>query len=274
MTIADLNAAFESAGAAAWGGVSYATLSAYMDDISREKAESLVKNPTAVLVAAFPYFTGKTAGNLSVYARGQDYHAVLRRRSDTISHLLQTEYPECSFLSAADNSPIPEREAAWLSGLGLRGKNRLFILPPYGSYVFLGTILTNAPLDIPNAESAPECMNCRKCLAACPTGALGGSSVCLSDLTQKKGDLSEAEAALLKAHPYIWGCDICQNVCPYNRSPKVAPLPEFEEEYLADLTDEMLEELTNKTFAEKFGHRAFAWRGAAVLRRNINLKLE
>lgn len=273
MTAAELNAAFAAAGAAAWGGVSYATLSAHMDDISRGKAEESVSLPTFVLVAAFPYFTGETAGNLSVYARGQDYHTVLRRRLDTICNLLQQEYPACSFLSAADSSPLPEREAAWLSGLGLRGKNRLFILPPYGSYVFLGTILTNAPLDIPSAERAPECMNCGKCLAACPTGALGGCGVCLSDLTQKKGDLTAVETALLKAHPYLWGCDICQNVCPYNQSPRVAPLPEFEEEYLDSLTADMLEGLTNRTFTEKFGHRAFAWRGAAVLRRNLNFKI-
>lgn len=274
MTAGELNAAFRAAGAIAWGGVPYATLSAHMDDISREKAEALVKKPTAVLVAVFPYFTGETAGNLSVYARGQDYHAVLRRKLDTVCDFLRSNYIGYSFLAAADSSPLPEREAAWLSGLGLRGKNRLFILPPYGSYVFLGTILTNATLDIPSTEPAPECMNCGKCLAACPTGALGGHGVCLSDLTQKKGDLTGAEIALLKSHPYIWGCDLCQNVCPYNQSPKVAPLPEFEEAYLADLTADMLEGLTNKAFAETFGHRAFAWRGAAVLRRNLYLKRE
>lgn len=272
--IARLNAAFEAAGAVAWGGMSYATLSAHMDDISRGKAEESVSRPSSVLVAAFPYFTGETAGNLSVYARGRDYHTVLRRRLDTVCNLLQREYPECSFFSAADSSPLPEREAAWLSGLGLRGKNGLFILPPYGSYVFLGTILTNAALDLPSVQPAPDCMNCGKCLAACPTRALDdGMAGCLSDLTQKKGGLSVSEAALLKAHPYIWGCDICQNVCPYNQSPKIAPLPEFEEDYLADLTGEMLEGLTNRTFAEKFGHRAFAWRGPAVLRRNLNFKL-
>lgn len=269
-----LNAAFSACGAVAWGGVDYATVSAHMGQISREKAEELVPRPAAVLVAAFPYFTGETAGNLSVYARGQDYHEVLRQRLDTVCDFLHTEYPLYSSLAAADSSPLPEREIAWLCGLGLRGKNRLFLLPPYGSYVFLGTILTDAPLAFPTAEPAPDCMGCGKCLAACPTGALGGGSPCLSDLTQKKGALSEGETALLKTHPYVWGCDICQNVCPYNHAPKVAPLPEFKEEYLASLTAEQLEGLTNRQFAELFGHRAFAWRGPAVLRRNLQLKIE
>lgn len=274
MTSAELDAAFCAAGAVAWGGVPYATVSAHMSEIFREKAETLVINPAFVLTAAFPYFAGETEGNLSLYARGQDYHSVLRRRLDTVCDFLNLNYPEYSFFSAADSSPIPEREAAWLSGLGLRGRNRLFILPPYGSYVFLGTILTNAPLNISGARPASACMNCGRCLAACPTGALCGEGVCLSDLTQKKGELTAEETALLKAHPYVWGCDICQNVCPYNQSPQIAPLPEFEQEYLDSLTPDMLEGLTNRLFAERFGHRAFAWRGAAVLRRNLQLKSE
>lgn len=279
MTGAELNTAFAACGAAAWGYVSFATLAGQMDFISRAKAEELVPNPAAVLVAAFPYFTGQTKGNLSLYARGADYHAILRQRLNTICDYLLAQYPEYLFFASADNSPIPERQAAWLAGLGLRGRNGLFILPPYGSYVFLGTILTDAPLDTPKTTPAPDCIHCGKCVTACPSGALNVEHMfhvkqCLSDLTQKKGVLTADEAAQLKAHPYIWGCDICQNVCPYNRTPKIAPLPEFEEGYLADLTGEMLAGMTNRTFAQTFGRRAFAWRGLGVLRRNLDLKNE
>ncbi len=276
MTGANLHAAFTACGAVAWGGVSYDALTPYMDAISRAKTAELVKTPTAVLIAAFPYFTGETAGNLSVYARGRDYHSVLRQRLSTVCNFLLHKYPSYSFFAAADSSPLPERQAAWLAGLGLRGRNGLLILPPYGSYVFLGTILTDAPLPLPQVPPAPGCMDCGKCVAICPSGALGdaGMDACLSDLTQKKGTLTHGDAARLKAHPYLWGCDLCQNICPYNQSPKVAPLPEFKEEYLPDLTPDMLEGLTNREFAQRFGHRAFAWRGAGVLRRNLGLKNE
>lgn len=274
MTKAELSAAFTAAGAAAWGGVAYEKLHPHMDAEARTRAEALVPSPTAVLTAAFPYFTGERAGNLSVYARGQDYHSVLRSRLDTVCGLLRMAYPGGAFLASADSSPLPEREAAWLAGLGLRGENGLFILPPYGSYLFLGTILTDAPLPLEEQPPAPSCMACGKCKAACPTGALEGKGICLSDLTQRKGALTAEEEALLRTHPYVWGCDICQNVCPYNHFPTIAPLPEFEAEYLPSLTLSMLEGLTNREFKEKFGRRAFAWRGAAVLRRNLKLKGE
>lgn len=272
MMPADLNAAFTEAGAAAWGCVAYKSLLPHMGAAARERAAHQLSDPAAVLVAAFPYFAGETAGNLSVYARGQDYHAVLRQRLSTICDFLLLKYPRCSFLPAADSSPLPEREAAWLAGLGLRGENGLLILPPYGSYIFLGTILTDAPLSVSKADPAPGCIGCGACRAACPTRALEGLGPCLSDLTQKKGALTEEETALLKAHPYIWGCDLCQTACPYNRAPKIAPLPEFTQEYLSDLTPGLLEGFTNRTFQEEFGRRAFAWRGLSVLRRNLELK--
>lgn len=274
MTLADLNAAFVAAGAAAWGGVAYEKLVPHMGEDAQKKAQLLVPNPTAVLVAAFPYFTGDTAGNLSVYARGADYHQVLKTRLDGVCDVLRLQYPGQTFLPAADNSPLPEREAAWLAGIGLRGDNRLFLLPPYGSYVFLGTILTDAVLPIKDGPPAPPCIQCGRCVAACPTKALEGKGICLSDLTQKKGELTAEEEALLRDHPYIWGCDLCQTVCPYDLDPKIAPLPEFEANYLPSLTAEMVEGLTNREFKEQFGHRAFAWRGATVLRRNLALKKE
>ena len=75
--------------------------------------------------------------------------------------------------------------------------------------------------------------------------------------------LTPEEEGLLRAHPYVWGCDLCQTACPYNQSPKLAPLPEFEADYLPSLTLKDLEGLTNRAFKEQFGHRPFAWRGPA-----------
>ena len=193
---------FAAAGAAAWGGVAFRRLLPFLSTGAREKVETLCPAPETVLVAAFPYYAGERPGNLSLYARGEDYHRVVTRRLNTVCDALRRKYPEESFVPAADNSPLPEREAAWLAGIGLRGKNGLLILPPYGTSVFLGTILTGAALDVPERPAAPDCPGCGACRAACPAGALGEGgpdvSRCLSELTQKKGALTEEETAVFR----------------------------------------------------------------------------
>ena len=275
MIVNSLNEAFAAAGATAWGGLPFSELAADMTAEAVQKAEELCPNPKAVLVAAFPYYAGEREGNLSLYARGLDYHTVVTGRLNTICNFLSEKYQNSHFLPGADNSPLPERQAAWRCGVGLRGKNGLVIVPPYGSYVFLGTILTDAELDLPEHTPAPDCIGCGKCLSACPGGALGERGVevsrCLSELTQKKGALTAEEASLLKAHPLIWGCDCCQQVCPYNSAPALSPLPEFREGLVDSLTPADLEGLTNRTFRAKYGDRSFAWRGPAPLRRNLEL---
>lgn len=276
MTVTMLNKAFAAAGAAAWGGLPFSELAEDMTAEAIAKAEELCPNPRTVLVAAFPYYAGDRPGNLSLYARGRDYHQVVTGRLNTICDFVREKYENGLFLPAADNSPLPERQAAWRCGIGLRGKNGLVILPPYGTYVFLGTILTDQALDLPPSAPSPDCVGCGKCLAACPGGALGESRVdlsrCLSELTQKKGDLTGEEEELVKAHPLIWGCDTCQRVCPYNAQPALSPLPEFREDLVDALDRADLEGLTNRTFRDKYGDRAFAWRGPAPLRRNLEWK--
>ena len=154
-----------------------------------EKAEQLCPNPRTVLVAAFPYYAGERGGNLSLYARGLDYHTVVTQRLNTICDFLKEKYENGRFLPAADNSPLPERQAAWRCGVGLRGRHGLVILPPYGSYVFLGTILTDAVLELLPSAPSLGCADCGRCRAACPGGALGEGGVgvgrCLCGLTQE-----------------------------------------------------------------------------------------
>lgn len=271
---AGLHSSFAASGAAAWGGLPFSALLAHMAPAAAERARALCPGAAAVLVAAYPYYAGPRPGNLSLYARGEDYHRVLVRRLGPVCDFLSKEYPEYRFLPAADNSPLPEREAAWGAGLGLRGEHGLLILPPYGSYVFLGTVLTDAPLDLPPAAPSPPCEGCGACRGACPTGALGDrfdGGRCLSHLTQQKGALSEEETTRLAAHDLIWGCDSCQRACPHNRGAALTPLAEFREELVDHLAPEQLEGLTNRTFQAAYGHRAFAWRGPAVLRRNLAL---
>ena len=273
-----LDKLFAAAGAAAWGGAAFRRLLPFLSTEALQKVETLCPRPKTVLAAAFPYYAGERPGNLSLYARGADYHAVVVRRLNTVCEALAEQYPGESFFPSADNSPLPEREAAWLAGIGLRGASGLLILPPYGTYVFLGTILTGAALELPERPPAPDCPRCGACRAACPAGAMGEGgpdvSRCLSELTQKKGALTGEEEARLKAHPLIWGCDFCQRACPFNADPALSPLPEFSTDLVDSLENADLEGLTNRTFREKYGGRAFAWRGPGPLRRNLELKRE
>jgi epoxyqueuosine reductase len=264
---------FSAAGAAGWGCCAYGDLT--MGEEARAKAESLCPFPAGVFVAAFPYDAGPLPGNLSRYARGQDYHQVVTGRLEQVCAALRAIWPERRFVPGADNSPLPERECARLAGLGIQGNHGLVILPPYGSWIFLGTILTDLPLSSADTPSK-SCLNCGACGAICPGGALRSSpfdeSKCLSALTQKKGELTEEERRLVAAHPLIWGCDLCQQVCPYNREAKTSPLPEFRDRLICSLSPSDVEGLTNRQFRDAFAGRAFTWRGPGPLRRNLTLQ--
>lgn len=270
---------FAASGAAAWGTCAFQDLR--LGQESRARALELCPDAAGVLAAAYPYFAGNRPGNLSLYARGEDYHQCLIRRLSQVAAELEKHFPGNRFVPGTDNSPLDERQCARLAGIGVMGRNGLVIVEPYGSWVFLGTILTDLPL--PSSERpSPDCINCGACVRACPGGALRKNpfdeTKCLSALTQKKGELTQEEEELLKDHPLVWGCDRCQQVCPYNRDAACSPIPELTGEgeipYLASLAPADLEGLSNRTFRAKYGDRAFAWRGPAVLRRNLKLKTQ
>lgn len=266
-----------ASGAAAWGTCAYRDLLPAMDGNAQARAAELCPDPAGVFVAAYPYFSGNQPGNLSLYARGQDYHVAIPKRMERVCEALRACYPGRTFVRMVDDSPLPERMCAGLAGVGLRGRNGMTIVPPWGTYLFLGTVLTDLPL-----ESAPEisplCMDCGACLEACPSGALTVEGVdrgrCLSDLTQRKGELSPQEREALTRHGLVWGCDLCQRVCPYNQNVPLSPLPEFREDLMTDLAPEDVAALTNRQFREKYAGRAFTWRGPGVLRRNLELHRE
>ena len=265
---------WKAAGAAAWGAVGFGGLLPFLSESAQKAILHLCPNPGGVFVAAFPYFAGNGPGNLSLYCRGEDYHHVVRRRLETVCQALRDSHPGHTFLPGADNSPLPEIVAARLAGVGIMGAHGLLLVPPYGSYVFLGTILTTLPLPTPDTP-APACEGCGACRTACPTGALGEEGFCLdrclSHLTQKKGDLTDREAAWIRNSPTVWGCDLCQRACPYNRNAALTPLPEFREDLIPSLSLSDVEGLTNRTFRDQYGKRAFAWRGPAPLKRNLGL---
>ena len=162
---------------------------------------------------------------------------------------------------------------AYLAGLGFYGKNNCFISPKWGSYVVIVTILTTLEFE-PNTPLEQSCMGCNRCITACLGQCLGHEEfkydTCKSYLTQKKGELTDQEQHIIAKTPLVFGCDVCQEVCPHNQSIPATPIPEFQrvEPYI-DINE--LEPLTNKEFKAKYGNRAFSWRGKKILMRNQNI---
>lgn len=224
----------------------------------------LPQSPESVIVACFPYLLNDAEYkniNISKYAVIADYHEVVLNRLESAIAELKKIYPENEFVAFADNSPIPEVRAACLAGLGVRGMNSLLITPKYGSFVFIGEIVTDIKLVHPEKEES-FCIKCGKCLSACPTAAISKSGFsknrCLSEITQKKGVLSAEEEKLMKECGCVWGCDICQNVCPMNKDAAYTEIEEFLSSPIAHLTQGCTLE-----------GRAYEWRGRKVIERNI-----
>ncbi|MBQ9161927.1 MAG: epoxyqueuosine reductase [Clostridia bacterium] len=234
---------------------------------------------TAIMLAV-PYVVpniAKGKHNVSLYAAAKDYHLFFNRLSDTLLPRLRQEFPEADFAIFADHSPIDEIDAAVRAGLGVKGQNGLLLTREYGSFVFIGEIITSASpkLDgyIPRTAEMPKCSNCGRCLAACPAGCTSESRAgCLSAMTQKKGELTPDEQAALAAHPLVWGCDECQLACPINQkilSDNVSTDVDFFREKLTPLLDA---KTVNSMSDDKFSSRAYAWRGKNTILRNLKLK--
>ena len=179
-----------------------------------------------------------------------------------------------AFSFFTDNSPIREVTAARLAGLGFVGNNGLLISPAYGTYHFIAEIVTDLWLE-PSMPMESGCEACRRCLDACPAGALSPAGVdksrCRSHITQKKGELEDWEWTILEKDSLIFGCDVCQRVCPMNQHLLPTALPEFREDRIITVSKAELEGLSERRFQEIYGDRAFAWRGKKVLLRNLNI---
>jgi len=161
------------------------------------------------------------AGRVARYVRGRDYHATIKKRLHALSDALRLSYPGAKFRTFVDTAPVPEREYAARAGLGWIGKHTLLIHPRLGSYTLLGGVFTTLDLAQPPEQAVfpDHCGTCTRCIDACPTDAITPYSVdatrCISYLTiERRGPIDPAFHGPIGR--WIYGCDVCQEVCPHN----------------------------------------------------------
>lgn len=233
----------------------------------------LLPGCASVIVALFPYYmAGEKDANISLYCRSFDYHLVIAAYLEKIAAFIQERFGgACRCI--ADTSPLDDRWLAYHAGLGFFGDNHCFFHDLYGSYVFIGSVLTTVPFQ-PDGPRHKECLRCGACRNACPGRCFSGGRydyrLCKSYLTQKKGSLTLPEIESMVKTPSVFGCDVCQDVCPLNGAVPETPIPEFRRSRLLRLDRGHIAHLSNRQFRDAYGSRAFAWRGKGVLLRNMD----
>ena len=227
----------------------------------------------SAVVALFPYFVEGESGNLSMYARGMDYHRVAEEKLKEIEGFL-IGLGASETMIHADKGMLDDRKAAYEAGLGFFGKNGMLICDEYGSYFFIGQVVHNLEIEA-DSPISQSCLSCGACMRYCPGGALSAKGFaiekCLSKISQKRGELTDEEKRLIKNSGSCWGCDVCQNVCPHNSDIETTALHEFLDDRIRMLGLEDVENLSNREFKEKYGMYAFSWRGKAPLVRNLEV---
>lgn len=246
----------------------------------------LMENPRSIISIAIAYpskmkirIEGKKGERRGIFCRsswGIDYHIILRDRLKKLEEFILSKIPDVRIKSMVDTGELSDRAVAQRAGIGWSGKNCAIITPEYGSYVYLGEMITSLPFE-PDQPIEDQCGTCNKCLEACPTGALvqGGqinAKRCISFLTQTKELIPDEYRD--KIGNRIYGCDSCQTACPVNKGKdfhfheEIEPNSEIEKPLLKPIL-----KLSNREFKQKFGHLAGSWRGKKPIQRNAIIAL-
>lgn len=241
----------------------------------------LVEGCKSVVVVALNYFPFEnqlpTAPKVARFAYGLDYHTIIRGKLNQLMDKIREQGVQVNGRAFSDSAPIMERYLAWKAGLGWLGKNQNLLLPSSGSYFLLGELLIDLELDY-GTPIENRCGSCTKCLQACPTQALDGNRLdarrCLSYLTiEKKGPFSAEEAKKVGENNWIFGCDICQEVCPWNRLSKANSIAELQPtEHFLQLDETKFRKLNSASFKTYFSDTCFERTGLDGIHRNLAAK--
>jgi epoxyqueuosine reductase len=234
---------------------------------ARRHPSSILPEVRSVLMVGMSYspdgHSASSGGRVARYARSDDYHDVLRERLRRLLRWLQAERPGCRGRAVVDTAPLLERDFARRAGLGWFGKNTLLLNKRRGSYFFLGALLVDLELQPDPPHEASHCGTCTACLDACPTGAFAGpgwldSRSCISYLTiELRGDIPVELRPGIGA--WLFGCDVCQEVCPWNRRAPAGNAALTVRSELEALNPAELLELSEDAFRHRF-------RGTALMR--------
>jgi len=256
----------------------------YMENHFEKRVDpgKLVQGAKSVISVLYNYFPNehqrKDTYQISKYAYGTDYHYVVKEKLLKLLEYINTEIGEVRGRAFVDSAPVMDKVWAAKSGLGWIGKNANLITRQYGSFVFIGELIIDLTLDYSGLPQKDLCGNCTKCVDACPTGALKPYQLdarkCISYLTiEKKGAIpSEFEG---KWNDWIFGCDICLDVCPWNNNAR--PHSEFQfkiTEELKNFKKDDWENLDQSTFKKMFKNSPVERTKFKGLKRNINFLSE
>jgi len=248
-----------------------------MNEDVRLNPALLVPHAKSVISLAHNYYTHQTQNAnthlIAKYAYGKDYHVVLKEKLHELLSFIKDFDMSVNGRPFVDSAPILEKHWAVQAGLGWMGRNGLLIVKGQGSFVFLGELIVDIALEYDKPFEHNLCGTCTRCINACPNKAIVApgnidARKCISYLTiEHKGDVS---TSLLKNSTYIFGCDICQDVCPWNRFAKPCKEPAFEPQpTLFDLDKEAFENLSEEQFNTTFKQSAVKRAGYAKLLQTI-----
>ncbi len=241
------------------------------------KIEEGAKSIISVLINYFPAKkqTDPEAPIISRYAYGKDYHFIVREKLNDLLMFIQKEVSPCNGRPFVDSAPVLERPLAKAAGLGWIGKHSLLINKYYGSYVFIGELIIDLELAYDEPFTSDHCGSCTRCIDACPTGAIVADRIvdarkCISYHTIENKE--EAPAALReKFQNHIFGCDICQDVCPWNKVILPTQSVDFTPiEGLLEMRKKDWLDLRRDTYNQMFRKTAFERAGYNRIRRNIS----
>lgn len=241
------------------------------------KLEAGAKSVISVLISYFPSQKQRDPDGpvISKYAYGKDYHLVVKEKLNNLFIFIQSEISDCRGRAFVDSAPVLERPWAKAAGLGWIGKNSLLISKEFGSYVFVGELILDLELQYDAPFSGDFCGSCSRCMDACPTQAIVAPHTidarkCISYHTiESKAEIPEPIRENLNRN--IFGCDICQDVCPWNKKIRPNQNSDFKPtEGLLEMTAKDWHDLEHNTYVKTFRHTAFERAGFDRLKRNIS----
>lgn len=254
---------------------------AYMANHKEKRTDPtrLVEGARSVISLLYNYFTDRVqedpeAPILSKYAYGQDYHKVMKDKMYALFEFIKSKHSEAHGRIFVDSAPVLDRAWAYRAGLGWIGKNSMLISRRAGSFVFIGEIILNLELEYNKVPESDFCGSCNRCIEACPTGAILDkrtihSERCISYQTiENREDISPEIEGRLEGR--VFGCDICQDVCPWNRKAIKHREPAFEPEPgLLEMSGEDWQKLGPDEFEKLFEQSAVQRAGFHKIKRNL-----